>query len=65
MAGPINLAGGLVSAAVVHLIAVVKFTEGAWLVVVFPSGWLTLMRLNQRYRAEAHSLDIVTGIRPD
>ena len=37
----ISLAGGVVSALVVVIFAVVKFTEGAWLVVVlFPVLWL-------------------------
>jgi amino acid transporter len=61
-----SLIGGLVSAAVVLIFAVTKFTEGAWLVVVlFPILWLVLMRLNHQYRAEAHSLDLVSWIRKD
>jgi hypothetical protein len=56
----------VVSALVVVIFAVVKFTEGAWLVIVlFPVGWFVLMRLNRRYRDEAHSLDLVTWIRQD
>ena len=36
------------------IFAVVKFGQGAWLVVLlFPLGWLVLMTLNQRYRTEA------------
>jgi amino acid transporter len=62
----ISLTGGAVSALVVVIFAVVKFTEGAWLVVLlFPIGWFVLMRLNRRYRDEAHSLDLVTWIRQD
>ncbi len=62
----ISLTGGIVSAAVVLIFAVTKFTEGAWLVVVlFPILWLILMRLNRQYRDEAHSLDLVTWIRQD
>lgn len=62
----ISLTGGLVSAAVVLIFAVTKFTEGAWLVVVlFPILWLVLMRLNRQYRAEARSLDLVSWIRQD
>ncbi len=58
----INMAGGVVSALVVVIFAVVKFTEGAWLVVVlFPLLWLVLMRLNQDYRQEARALDLITG----
>lgn len=62
----INAASGIVSAAVVVIFAVVKFGEGAWLVVVlFPLLWLLLIRLNRQYRAEARSLDLVTWIRQD
>ncbi|HSY14490.1 MAG TPA: amino acid permease [Jatrophihabitantaceae bacterium] len=60
----INFSGGAVSALVVLIFAVVKFTEGAWLVVIlFPLGWLLLMRLNRQYRREARSLDLVTAAR--
>ena len=62
----INLTSGLASAAVVLIFAVVKFTEGAWLVVgLFPVMWVVLMRLNRRYRAEAHALDLVAWVRQD
>ncbi|HEV7193926.1 MAG TPA: APC family permease, partial [Jatrophihabitantaceae bacterium] len=62
----INLTSGLASAVVVLIFAVVKFTEGAWLVVtLFPLMWLLLMRLNKRYREERHSLDLVSWIRQD
>jgi amino acid transporter len=62
----ISLTGGIVSACVVAIFAVVKFSQGAWLVVVlFPVLWLILMRLNKRYRDEAHSLDLVSWIRAD
>ncbi len=62
----INATSGVVSAVVVLVFAVVKFDEGAWLVVVlFPLGWLGLMRLNARYRAEARSLDLATWVRND
>jgi amino acid transporter len=62
----ISLTGGIVSACVVVIFAVVKFSEGAWLVVVlFPLLWLVLVRLNKRYRDEARSLDLVSWIRPD
>jgi amino acid transporter len=62
----VNLSSGIVSAVVVLIFAIVKFTEGAWLVVLlFPLGWFALMRLNKRYRDEAHSLDLVTWIRQD
>jgi len=62
----INTASGVISAFVVLIFAVVKFNEGAWLVVIlFPVLWLILMRLNKRYRDEAKSLDLVTAIRQD
>ncbi|WP_375487741.1 amino acid permease [uncultured Jatrophihabitans sp.] len=62
----VNATSGVVSAAVVVIFAVVKFDEGAWLVVLlFPIGWIVLMRLNQRYRAEARSLDLATWVRAD
>ncbi len=58
----INFAGGFVSMLIVIIFAVVKFTEGAWLVVLlFPLGWLVLMRLNRQYRAEARALRLVTA----
>src|SRR5499427_7901817 len=54
----INLAAGGLSAVVVAIFAVVKFTEGAWLVVVlFPILWFALIRLNQEYSMEAEVLE--------
>ncbi len=56
----VNLSGGLLSATVVLIFAVAKFTEGAWIVVVlFPILVAVLMRLNREYRAEAAILDRV------
>jgi len=50
----INTAGGLYTALVVVVFAVVKFTEGAWLIVIiFPALVFILIRLNREYRAEA------------
>ena len=50
----INTAGGIYTALVVVLFAVVKFTEGAWLIVIiFPLLVYMLIRLNREYRAEA------------
>src|SRR3954447_1259403 len=58
----INASGGALSLAVVLITAVVKFTEGAWLVLLLaPLLWLLLLRLNQQYRDEARSLDLVTN----
>lgn len=64
----VNATAGVVSALVVLIFAVVKFTEGAWLVVLlFPILWFTLMRLNRRYRREARALELAkaaAGSRP-
>jgi amino acid transporter len=57
----INASGGAMSLAIVIITAVVKFTEGAWVVlVVGPLLWLLLIRLNRQYRDEARSLDLIT-----
>jgi hypothetical protein len=54
----INAAGGTYTALVVVLFAVVKFTEGAWLIVIiFPVLVYTLIRLNRQYRKEAAILE--------
>ena len=58
----INTAGGIYTALVVVLFAVVKFTEGAWLIVIlFPALVYLLIRLNREYRHEAAVLDNLTG----
>jgi amino acid transporter len=50
----INFSAGVTSAIVVLIFVVVKFTEGAWLVVIlFAAGVPTLIRLNREYRREA------------
>jgi amino acid transporter len=50
----INAAGGAYAALVVALFAVVKFTEGAWLIVIiFPVAVYALIRLNAEYNREA------------
>ncbi len=50
----INFSAGVTSAVVVLIFAVVKFTEGAWVVVVlFVIGVPALIRLNRQYRHEA------------
>ncbi|KAB8159565.1 amino acid permease [Streptomyces sp. 3MP-14] len=55
-----NAVAAVVSAAVVLIFAVTKFTEGAWLVVlVFPAGVWTLIRINREYREEAAALRAV------
>jgi len=55
----VNTASGTVSAIVVVVFAVVKFTEGAWIVLIlFPVGVLSLVRLNRQYRREAEALRV-------
>jgi amino acid transporter len=50
----INFSAGVTSAVVVIIFAVVKFTEGAWLVVIlFIIGVPALIRLNREYKMEA------------
>ena len=47
---------------VVAIFAVVKFTEGAWLVVVlFAIGVPALIRLNREYSMESEVLAAITG----
>jgi amino acid transporter len=61
----INGAAGGLSAIVVLIFAVVKFTEGAWVVVVvFPILVIALMRLNREYAMEAEVLSTITGHQP-
>ena len=59
----INFAAGVTSLIVVLIFAVVKFSEGAWLVlIVFAVGVPVLIRLNRQYRMEAEVLEhISTG----
>ena len=58
----VTLAGGLLSAVVVLIFAISKFTEGAWIVVLlFPILMAVLLRLNREYRVEAAILDEVQG----
>jgi amino acid transporter len=61
----INFSAGVLSAIVVVIFAVVKFTEGAWVVLVLFAVFVpALIRLNAEYRAEAEVLDTVTGEQP-
>ncbi|HEX6448356.1 MAG TPA: amino acid permease [Trebonia sp.] len=61
----INFSAGVLSAIVVLIFAVVKFTEGAWVVVVLFAVLVpALIRLNAEYRAEADVLDTVSGEQP-
>jgi amino acid transporter len=60
-----NSLSGAVSLAVVLIFAVVKFTEGAWLVlIIFPVGVFALIRLNRQYRSEAAALSAVSEVSP-
>jgi amino acid transporter len=54
----INRTAAVYTAIVVVIFAVVKFTEGAWLIViVFPVLVFLLIRLNREYRMEAEVLE--------
>ena len=55
----INFLSGTVSFIVVVIFAVVKFTDGAWLIVlIFPLATIALIRLNRQYRREQQALKI-------
>ena len=57
----INAAGGAYTALVVVIFAIVKFTEGAWLVlVVFPIFVFAFIRLNREYGMEAQVLERIS-----
>jgi amino acid transporter len=56
----INLIGGIYTAVVVVIFAVVKFTEGAWVVVVLgPVLVFAFIRLNREYGMESRVLERV------
>ncbi len=65
----INFSAGVASLAVVLIFAIVKFTEGAWLVVLlFVLGVPALIYLNRQYRNEARVLEGIesrSGGRPE
>ena len=62
----VNFTAGFMSAIVVGIFVVAKFTEGAWLVVVvFPFLVYGLIRLNRQYRAEASVLEMSRTERPE
>jgi hypothetical protein len=63
----INIAGGVYTALVVVIFAIVKFTEGAWLVLaVFPIMVFAFIRLNRQYKAEATAVEtLAAGHLPD
>jgi amino acid transporter len=54
----INFSAGVMTSIVVVIFAVVKFTEGAWLIlIIFPLLVILLIRLNREYRHEARALE--------
>jgi amino acid transporter len=56
----INFSAGVLTSIVVVIFAVVKFTEGAWLILlIFPIGVFALIRLNRQYRSEAGALQAI------
>ncbi len=58
----INFSAGVTSLVVVIVFAIVKFSEGAWLVLVlFAIGVPTLIRLNRHYRMEHEVLEHISG----
>jgi hypothetical protein len=61
----VSMVGGLLSAAVVLIFAISKFTEGAWIVVLlFPILMTALIRLNRHHRAEEAALAVQSPGRP-
>jgi amino acid transporter len=61
----INFSAGVMTVIVVAVFAVVKFTEGAWLVVVlFVVLVPALIRLNREYTAEAEVLETLSENQP-
>ena len=58
----INFSAGALSLVVVLIFAIVKFTEGAWVVLVLFAVLVpALIRLNAEYRAETDVLETVSG----
>jgi amino acid transporter len=61
----INFSAGVLTAIVVAIFAIVKFTEGAWIVVVlFVVLVPALIRLNREYRMESEVLATISGHQP-
>jgi amino acid transporter len=61
----INFSAGVMTVIVVAIFAVVKFTEGAWVVVVlFVVLVPALIRLNSEYRAESEVLETLSENQP-
>jgi hypothetical protein len=63
----INFASGVYTVLVVVIFAIVKFTAGAWLIVlVFPVMVFAFIRLNRQYRTEARLVEVLgAGDPPD
>ena len=58
----INFSAGVMTSIVVVVFAIVKFTEGAWLIlIIFPLLVYLLIQLNRRYRMEAEVLENIGG----
>jgi amino acid transporter len=56
----ICFSSGVLTSIVVVIFAVVKFTAGAWLIlIIFPVGVFALIRLNRQYRSEAGVLQTI------
>ena len=56
----ICFSSGVLTSIVVVIFAVVKFTSGAWLIlIIFPIGVFALIRLNRQYRGEANALQTI------
>ncbi len=61
----INFSAGVLTVIVVAIFAIVKFTEGAWVVVVlFIVLVPTLIKLNSEYRAESEVLETISENQP-
>ena len=57
----ICFSSGVLTSVVVVIFAVVKFTSGAWLIlIIFPIGVFALIRLNREYRTEARVLETIS-----
>jgi amino acid transporter len=60
----INRTAAVYTAIVVVIFAIVKFTEGAWvIVIIFPALVFLLIRLNREYRMEDEILENIGGRR--
>jgi len=56
----INFSAGVMTSIVVVIFAWVKFTSGAWLILlIFPIMVFVLIRLNRQYRGEANALQTI------